>query len=202
MATRSYRRRMCCGAQRKRHMDLTDTGWVRCQLELEATTRRTLHSWGPQTRYDVADIVQDGLIQIWQTDSLEDDNISPGLLRCIARGHTHKTIRQHRSAKRDARRDRQLADTEAGRFAAPDAECLTREIVVVVNQAIEQLEPVSRYIVRRHSIDGWALASVAESLGRSQQACRRLLRKSMQHLRAIIIEAIGRLTGELRQDGH
>ncbi len=182
-------------------MDMSDTGWRICQAELEKAAERTLRTNAVRRRLDVADVVQDGLIQIWLRET-EERELNMAFVRCIARGHALKSIRTHTSAKRDVRRECQVEEFLRDRIGTPVAECLRRELASVLGAAVEQLEPIARYIIRRHVLEGHSLHSVADSLGRTTKVCRTLLRNSLRHLRSIVIASLGRLTGEHDQVCH
>lgn len=174
-------------------MNLSDTDWFSCQSQLESSARKALASGQFQGRFDVADVVQEGLLQIWNAD---DISITSAWLYHVGRGHALGEVRRHTTAKRDVRRDAPLSKPVSLGADPPDVECAKQEIACIVRDAIDSLHPMTRYVVKKHAMEGYPLKSVAESLGRTPKVCRTMLNKALQHLRAVIIEAIGHLTGE------
>lgn len=170
-------------------------------MELERAARRTI---GPGaefgSRVDIEDIVQDGLLQIWRhrTEAAAIES-RMAWIRRIGQGHTLKSIRFHTQKKRDIRRDQfvngELRSDERG----SETDCQARELLSVLQSAIDELDPLPRYIVRKHGIDGISIREVARDIGRNPSACRRMFHRALSELRKAMIAAIGRLTGETDQ---
>lgn len=139
-----------------------------------------------RTRMDPEDVLQDVAIEAIQSwDSLQDPANAGAWLVTLARRKIARILRdQVGVAARDPRKERQVPTDfpMADRRSGPVTKADRGDRLVLLEEALRKLRPVSREVVIRMKIEGHSAREVAGDLGRSENAVHLLLSRAIKQL--------------------
>ncbi len=156
-------------------------------------------------KVDLSGVVQQTLweaVQVLEKEGVRGAEEPTALLRRLLANNLADEFRRHQALKRGAGRERSLeAALDAssacleGMLAAPQSSPSQRaqrnEELLRLAQALEQLPEAQRVAVELHYLRGWALAAIAEQMGRTKPAVAGLLQRGLAALRAALDDAPG-----------
>jgi RNA polymerase sigma-70 factor (ECF subfamily) len=171
-----------------------------CSPYLFAVAKREF-SAALRSRLDPADVVQDTLLKAWQNfpsfrGAIESELLA--WLRQILRHNLANERRRHmRMDLRSTRREVPLAKAAAMRqpddagseAESPDMRALGEELHEVLEDALRRLPEHYRQVLRLHAQEELTFGQVAEQLGCSAEAARKLWRRAVEILVRLLGEA-------------
>jgi RNA polymerase sigma-70 factor (ECF subfamily) len=153
----------------------------------------------PRAAVDASDVVQQTLLEAHaKKDQFagDDAGMAAWLRRALA-NNIRDAFRRLRRYKRDVARERsleqaveesslRLANCLAAKGPSPSFQAAKTEDLLRLADALQELPDGQREAVALHHLHGWALAEIAEHLGRSDGAVAGLLHRGVRRLREIM----------------
>jgi RNA polymerase sigma-70 factor (ECF subfamily) len=150
-----------------------------------------------EVRVDASDIIQQTFLEAhrsFQQFAGQDARELTAWLQGILDHKVAGAVRDHTLLlKRDVRRERSLDDSQGGDaplkqqldagLSSPSEKAIRGEEERRLADALATLPADQREAVRLRHLEGWALADIARSLGRSPAATAGLIKRGMQALR-------------------
>jgi RNA polymerase sigma-70 factor (ECF subfamily) len=145
-------------------------------------------------RLDLSGIVQQTLLEAYQSATTEKRAISLPWLRQVLTNNLTDEIRRLRTGKRDIGREMSLSrgieqssmrleSLLADRSPTPAEQIVQQEQVLNLSAALEKLPQTQREALILQVWKGWTLADIADHMGKTQQAVAGLLKRGMRQLR-------------------
>jgi len=159
---------------------------------------------GLQSKFDASDVVQQTLMEACQAMPQyrgQSDAELTAFLRRILANNLADATRRFRAGARDVALEHSLqADIEqsssrleawlAAEQSSPSQQAMAREQLLRLAAALAELPADQRRAVELHHLKGWALAEVAEEMGRSKAAVMGLVFRGLKKLRELLEEDI------------
>ena len=147
----------------------------------------------PTPRFDLSDVAQESLIQLWEEVRARQGRsvkFSDSYLRSVGAGHAKQQLRLHSAARRSMRAEgageisAQLVSDDEG----PLELLQDRERIVVVIRAIGQLAADQQLVVYRRLFDHRTVADIAAELEVTIDVVRGQFAVGMRRLRFLLRE--------------
>ena len=153
---------------------------TRFQARLLARIRLMM---GPAARecLESGDVLQDVFAEAIRTlreGDLEDERVFLRWVTAVARHHIVDKVRRHREESLEALSSDLIASGEPSIAARLTAEERRQRLV----EALEELDPVRLRVVEVRALEGRSWQQVAEDLGRSEEAVRKLFNRALIEL--------------------
>ena len=182
----------------------------RILANLPGLTRFVRHRMGPEltSRESASDIVQSTCRELLRSASGYEERGEQSFQNWIRSAAEHKLANRARHWRAACRADGEEpieADSAANEPASPATEgplqeSLLREEAERFRRAFESLPVEYRRVIVRFQVDGASQAAIAEELGRTPEAVRKLIARAMSRLSAAL-EAGGTQSGAIARTG-
>jgi len=149
---------------------------ARIRLMMGPAARESLESG------DVLQSVYAEALRDLRPQDLQDERVFLRWLTAVARHHIVDEVRRNRERSFEALESDLIASWEPPIAAKLSAEERRQRLV----EALLELDPVRQRVVELRALDGRAWQAIAESLGRSEEAARKLYHRALLELGEIL----------------
>src|SRR5262245_55762257 len=123
------------------------------------------------------DVFAEALRNLREGD-LRDERVFLRWVTAVARNHIVDEIRRHRESSLEALSSELIAVGEPSIAAQLTSEEARQGLV----EALEELDPIRQRAVELRALEGWSWKEVAEELGRTEEAVRKLYNRALLEL--------------------